>query len=151
MRGLEREERGREEPILCQVRVLPWAGLVFLAVQPAHTFKMTNYQAMTLSGGNRCNFIPAFLHPSSIHPLLYSISLQWQMSVSALFHYFSFSYLYFVPFWIYRSTESKGDFLKIIIQLLCNFALILPNSKLHSILGCNHSSQDIVSLYLHLQ
>ncbi len=42
---------------------LPWASLVFLAAQPAHTFRMTNYRAVTPTEGTRC-FKPAFLHPS---------------------------------------------------------------------------------------
>lgn len=47
---------------------LPWANLIFLAIQLAHTFKMTNYQVVTLTEGTHCYFIPSFPHPPfSIH------------------------------------------------------------------------------------
>lgn len=88
-------ERAKEQNRLTwPIQGLPWASSVFLAVQLVHTFKMTNYQAVTLTDGNRCFSIPAVFHPSfSIHlslpPILQFASIKVRLVIqsflSALF------------------------------------------------------------------
>lgn len=50
-------------------------GLIFLAVQPVHTFKMTNYQTMTHTDGTYCYFTPPPSHTVSIYPCLPLVQL----------------------------------------------------------------------------
>lgn len=61
---------------------LPQASLIFLATQLACTFTMTNYQAVTLTEGSQCYFIPVSVTPLPLSIILFfpSSTSWWQRS-----------------------------------------------------------------------